>query len=109
MSSVEDLILRHPLAAKFEGSPELVDATFVGASQLSPRGQLLLQPFVRERPQKFFNVEAYAAATALFDQVDSAEAAALPQGTVDEVTEALRFLRLVNTSAEDASRKSDAH
>jgi hypothetical protein len=105
--SVRDVVLEHPLGPRFERPACEVDAALPGAP--TPLARLLLQQFVRDRPYKFFSRDAFSGASDILGQLTPAHVASLPQATFDEVTEALRFLRQANTTAEDAGRTFDSH
>jgi hypothetical protein len=107
--SVEEVFLQHPLANRFNRPDDQLDSVFPGAAGLSLRAKLLLQPFVRDRPQKFFSRPACGGAAAVLGRAPPSYVSSMSQARLDETNEALRFLRLANTSARDASRKHDHH
>jgi hypothetical protein len=107
--SVEDIALNHPFAGRFNRPIAEVNGAFAGAAARDLREQLLLQPFLRDRPQKFFNREATAAAWKVIERIGNAEVAKLRPALVEEVTGALRNLRFANISAVDPARHSDHH
>jgi len=109
MPTVEDTILRHPLAARFECTPVEIDRLFTTASCLPAGDRSLLQPFLRDRPYKFFDRAAFKCAAVLFSQVTEAQANSLSASRLAETTEALRFLRATNATWRDTSRTYDHH
>jgi hypothetical protein len=108
-NTLEGLVFAHPLADKFDPPLEHVERTFADATKLPRCDQMVLHAFVRDRPHKFFEREAFLSASALFSQVTATHAASMQNSLVDEVTEALRFLRTSNGTARDPTSEFDRH
>ena len=107
--SVESALLVHPLSPRFDSGQAYGDTIFPGYVSLGMRERLLLHPFLSDRPQKYFAKDAFEGAKQVLARSAPSAAAALSNSVVEEVTEALQTLNLINATTRDEPREFEPH